>query len=299
MNFVIDKGIYPFKNNYFEIENLKYNYIDEGAGLPVIMVHGNPTWSIYYRNLVNALKDQYRCIVPDHIGCGFSDKPTDTEYNYTLSRRIEDLSNFIESLKLDKPITLVVHDWGGYIGMGYATKYPEKIARIVILNTGAFHVPVGKKVPFALRLCRDTSLGDYLVRNFNAFALGASIVGCKRQIMPQNIREAYLAPYNSWQNRIATSRFVQDIPLDEKDQGYKTITEIQDNLYKLKDKNILICWGEKDFVFDHYFFNTFLQYFPDAKVKKYPDCGHYVLEDAGQDIINEIQDFFKENPINE
>ncbi len=123
---------------------LRYHYIDEGQGPPVVMVHGNPSWSIYYRNLVEALRSTHRCIVPDHIGCGFSDKPDDSNYAYTLSQRIEDLESLLESLNLTEPITLVVHDWGGAIGMGYATRHPEKIARLVILNTAAFHQHTAK-----------------------------------------------------------------------------------------------------------------------------------------------------------
>jgi pimeloyl-ACP methyl ester carboxylesterase len=296
-NIVLEKSIYPFEHNYIHINDLRYHYIDEGTGNPVIMVHGNPSWSIYYRNLVNELKDTHRCIVPDHIGCGFSDKPDDNEYKYTLESRINDLEKLVLKLKIDKPITLVVHDWGGYIGMGFATRHPDKIARIVILNTGAFHFPEGKKIPPILKFARESSLGTFLIRGFNMFAVSASFVGCKRKVMPAEIRKAYCSPYNSWKNRIATSRFVQDIPMVPEDPSYNTFTELEQNLNKLQDKKILICWGEKDFVFDKHYLNKWIKVFPNAEVKRYPDCGHYVLEDAGTEIIDYIKSFLERNPI--
>ncbi|WP_279384383.1 alpha/beta fold hydrolase [Geotalea toluenoxydans] len=118
---------YPFTGNYLDLNGLAYHYLDEGSGDPVVMVHGNPSWSFYYRNLVLALRDRYRCIVPDHMGCGFSDKPDDDRYDYTLPRRVDDLERLLDHLQLSKNVTLVVHDWGGMIGMAYAVRHPERI----------------------------------------------------------------------------------------------------------------------------------------------------------------------------
>src|SRR6266567_2418147 len=153
------KNDYPFTGHTLNLDGLSYHYLDEGAGDPVVMVHGNPSWSFYYRNLVLALRGNYRCIVPDHIGCGFSDKPGDDRYDYTLSRRIDDLERLIDHLGLVGKITLVLHDWGGMIGMGYATRHPERIGRLVLLNTAAFQMPKEKKFPLGLKICRDTALG--------------------------------------------------------------------------------------------------------------------------------------------
>ncbi len=169
------KKYYPFTSHNLDLDGLAYHYLDEGSGDPVVMVHGNPSWSFYYRNLVLALRDRYRCIVPDHMGCGYSDKPSDDRYDYTLSRRIDDLERLLEQLGINDNITLVVHDWGGMIGMGYAVRHPQSIKRIVILNTAAFHLPTEKPFPLALKICRDTLLGTLLVRGFNAFSLAASL----------------------------------------------------------------------------------------------------------------------------
>src|SRR5512137_2221520 len=174
------KKSYPFTGRSLDLDGLRFHYLEEGEGLPVVMIHGNPSWSFYYRNLVLALRDRYRCIVPDHIGCGFSDKPGDDSYAYTLKSRVDDLERLLDTLGVTEDITLVVHDWGGMIGMAYAVRQPQRIRRLVILNTGAFHLPKTKPLPPALQVCRDTVIGTLQVRGFNAFSVGASLVGCKR-----------------------------------------------------------------------------------------------------------------------
>lgn len=139
--------LYPFEAHYLNLNGLRYHYLDEGAGDPVVMVHGNPTWSYYYRNAVVALSDYYRTIVPDHIGCGYSDKPDDSRYRYTLRQRVDDLESLLDHLALKENVTLVLHDWGGMIGMAYAIRHPERIKRLVLFNTAAFHLPKEKKTP--------------------------------------------------------------------------------------------------------------------------------------------------------
>ena len=146
---MVSKDLYPFTGRFHNHGGLRQHYLDEGQGDPVVMVHGNPSWSFYYRNLVLALRGHYRVIVPDHIGCGLSDKPDDGRYRYTLKQRVDDLDALLDSLGIRERITLVLHDWGGMIGMAYACRYPERIRRLVILNTGAFPLPPTKKFPLA------------------------------------------------------------------------------------------------------------------------------------------------------
>jgi haloalkane dehalogenase len=291
------KKHYPFTGKRLDLDGLSYHYLDEGSGAPVVMVHGNPSWSFYYRNLVTALRDRYRCIVPDHIGCGLSDKPSDDRYDYTLSRRVDDLEQLLDTLGVTKNITLVVHDWGGMIGMAYAVRHPERIARLVILNTGAFHLPKTKPFPLGLRICRDSALGTLLVRGFNAFSAGASYVGCKRNPMTPELRALYQFPYNSWQNRIATLRFVQDIPLFPGDRGYDLVSDVSNGIGQFSNLPILICWGELDFVFDRHFLDEWQQRFPNAEIHRYPDCGHYILEDAKEDLVPLISGFLDRTDI--
>ncbi len=293
MPFDISPEIYPFDKKYLDRDGLKLFYIEEGRGDPVVMVHGNPSWSIYYRNLVETLKGTHRCIVPDHIGCGRSDKPKDSEYEYTLSSRVADLEALLDALNAKKNITLVVHDWGGMIGMAFATRHPEKIKRLVILNTSAFHLPKTKRFPLGLRICRDMKLGKLLIRGFNAFSAGAAQLGCKRNPMSAELKRAYRAPYNNWANRIATLRFVQDIPLEPSDKAYALVSQVEDNVDKLDHVPMLICWGLKDFVFDHHFLALWEDKFPEAEIHRYEDCGHYILEDAGDEVVPLIKSFIK------
>lgn len=283
--------LYPFKGHYLDLAGIRLHYLDEGSGEPVVMLHGNPSWSFYYRNLVLELRSSHRCIVPDHIGCGLSDKPDDWRYEYSLRRRAKDVEALLDHLNVKSGINLIVHDWGGMIGMVYATQNPERIKRLVILNTGAFRLPATKKLPWSLWWCRNTPLGPLLVRGFNAFARGATRYCVTRLPMSEEVRAGYLAPYDSWRNRIAVLRFVQDIPLRSGDQGYDLVTEVENNLHRLKDIPMLICWGAKDFVFDEHFLVEWTRRFPKAEVHRFADAGHYVLEDAREEIAALIRHF--------
>lgn len=285
------KKLYPFTGHNLNLDGLRYHYLDEGNGEPVVMVHGNPSWSFYYRNLVLALRDRYRCIVPDHIGCGFSDKPGGDRYDYTLSQRVDDLERLLDSLGISKNITLVLHDWGGMIGMAYAVRHPKRIKRLVILNTAAFHLPKEKPFPLALKICRDTGLGALLVRGFNAFSLAASFVGCKKNPMSAELRQAYRLPYNTWQNRIATLRFVQDIPLSPGDRNYDLVSAVAAGIDQFRDLPMAIFWGELDFVFDCSFLAEWQRRFPEAEVHRYSDAGHYILEDMKEKVVPLIGEF--------
>lgn len=278
------KKLYPFKSHYLKLnDELNYHYVDEGEGSPVLMVHGNPTWSFYYRNLAQALSSGHRVIIPDHIGCGLSDKPQN--YEYTLENHIENLKTLVKFLDL-KNITLVVHDWGGAIGFGVATQMPELFSKIVILNTAAFHV---NRIPFTINLCKNKIFGRYIVKKWNAFAWPATFMATKKGLKPIE-KEGYLLPYNSPSNRIAIAEFVQDIPLKSDHRSYKTLKQIESKLPQLKVPK-LILWGGKDFCFNDIFFNKWKSIYPDAYYKYYKDAGHYILEDEKDDVIKNIQDF--------
>ncbi|MBL0209317.1 MAG: alpha/beta fold hydrolase [Holophagaceae bacterium] len=286
-------SLFPFPPHHFDRgAGLRMHYLDEGNGPPVLMVHGNPSWSFHYRNLVLALRGTHRCIVPDHVGMGLSDKPDDQAYTYTLAQRIDDLEALVASLDLREPLTLVVHDWGGMIGFGWAIRHPEQVARLVILNTAAFPLPEGKRLPWQLKLAR-TPLGALLVRGFNAFAWGAARAGCARHPMPPEISAAYRAPYDSWADRIATLRFVQDIPLHLADPSFALVHHIAGNLEQFKATPALIVWGGKDFVFDEDFLAQWRVHLPAARLRYLADTGHFVLEDASDEVVPLIADFVR------
>ncbi len=291
------KDIYPFKSNYLKIEGeaalcrygggaLDYHYIDEGAGETVVMLHGNPSWSFYYRNLINALKGECRAVAVDHIGCGLSDKPQ--SYNYILENHIANFEYFVEKKSL-KNITLIVHDWGGAIGMGYAVRHPRNVKKIVVMNTAAFRSDF---IPFRINICKIPLFGDIAVRGFNAFAKAALYMAVARpERMSEKVRMGYLAPYNNYHNRIATLRFVQDIPMSPSHRSYKTLLDIENNLFLLKDKPMLVIWGAKDFCFTVDFMKKWKKLFPAADVRNISDAGHYVLEDAPELITGWISRF--------
>jgi pimeloyl-ACP methyl ester carboxylesterase len=290
---------YGFTPQRFEVRpGLSMSYLDEGPrdAPPVVMVHGNPSWSYYYRKLVLALQGSHRCIVPDHIGMGLSDKPGDDRYEYTLKSRIDDLDALLEHAGVCANVTLVVHDWGGMIGFGWALRHPERIARLVVLNTGAFPLPASKAMPWQLSLGRDSKLGALLIRGLNAFSSAASYVGVKRR-MPADVRRAYVAPYDSWDNRIATVRFVQDIPLKPGDKAWSIVEEGGRRLHEFADRPAILLWGMRDFVFDHHFLRGFRERLPKAEVHEFPAAGHYVLEDEADRIVPLVQDFLARNPL--
>ncbi|MCX7034175.1 MAG: alpha/beta fold hydrolase [Arenimonas sp.] len=286
---------YPFTPKSFVHPNgLTQSFLDEGEGDPVVMLHGNPSWSYYWRHLVLGLRDDYRCIVPDHIGMGLSDKPSDADYGYTLRNRVQDLDRLLDHLGLGDNITLAVHDWGGMIGFGWALKHASRVKRLIILNTGAFPLPAAKPLPWQLNLGRNWRLGEWLIRGANAFAAGAANDGVVNKLDP-DVKRALLAPYDSWANRIATVRFVQDIPLREGDRAWDLVEDAGRRLPEFANRPAFIGWGLKDFVFDHHFLKGFEDALPRAEKQIYEDAGHYVLEDKYKVLVPRIRDFLDRN----
>ena len=289
---------YPDTRHWFDRGGgIRMHYLDEGPrdAEPVLMVHGNPSWSYYWRRLVAALAPRYRCIVPDHVGMGLSDKPGDANYRYTLQSRIDDLAALMDHLGVRERVTLAVHDWGGTIGMGWALRQPQAVRRLLLLNTALFPLPPGKAVPWQLKLVRDTRLGALLVRGVNAFSSGASRFGVSRPMDPAE-RRALVAPYGSWHDRIATLRFVQDIPLSPADPAHALVAEVGERLPEFADRPVLACWGLRDFVFDRAYLDGVRQRLPAAEVHAFEDAGHYVLEDAHERILPLVDDFLARNP---
>jgi pimeloyl-ACP methyl ester carboxylesterase len=289
---------YPFTPKRIEVRpGISMSYLDEGPrdGEIVLMLHGNPSWSYYWRHLVLGLKDRYRCIVPDHVGMGLSDKPSDKEYNYTLQSRVDDLTRLLVSLGIDGPLTMAVHDWGGMIGFGWALAHEAQVRRLLITNTAAFPLPAAKPLPWQLKLGRDMKLGALMIRGFNAFAAGAARDGVMRK-MPADVRRAYEAPYDSWANRIATLRFVQDIPLAEGDPAWTLVNASAKRLPAYADRPAFIGWGLRDFVFDHHFLEGFQTALPQAEAHAFEDAGHYVLEDKHEVLVPAMRRFLDANP---
>jgi len=281
--------LFPFKPNIFTIGGQRMHYVDEGSGHPIILLHGNPTWSFYYRRLIKDLSSEYRVIAPDHIGCGLSEKPQD--YPYTLDTHICNLEKLADHLQL-KRFTLGVHDWGGAIGFGYGLRHPGRVERFIVFNSAAFRGPVPRRI----LACRIPWWGSLLVRLFNGFARSAILMACKnRQCMTPAVKAGYLWPYDSFRSRVAIHRFVQDIPTSTSHPSYELLLQIEDSLQQHQNKPMLICWGMQDFCFNDFFLEGWAQRFPNASIHRFLSAGHYVVEDAYDEISPLVRGFLAES----
>lgn len=288
-NRFLDSGYhndYPFKLNYFDQGSFVQHYLDEGDSEEVIvMLHGNPTWSFYYRNLVKHFSKNFRVIVPDHMGCGFSSRPQGE--GYTLKQHIQNTSNLLKHLNIDK-FHLVVHDWGGAIGYGLAVKDPSRVKSIVTFNTAAF---LSRNIPKRINILKHKKMGEFLIRGLNAFAWPATFMTTVKPL-ERKIKRAYLFPYKNYHDRIAIARFVQDIPMNKEHISYNTLAGIETKLKNLKMPKCFI-WGMKDFCFDASFLRRFREVFPHEEFYQITDAGHYVIEDAPQKCLNFMKEFYR------
>ena len=285
------RGLYPFEPHFLAVPGGKLHYVDEGNGEALLFLHGNPTWSFYYRRLISQFSTTYRTIAPDHMGCGLSDKPSPDRYDYTLERRVSDIESLIASLTITGKITLVLHDWGGMIGMAYALRHPEKISRLIITNTAAFLPPNGKPLPFRLRLVRNIKfLSKPALLGLNLFAR-AALYMAPHKPLSKEIKRGLIAPYDSWANRIAILMFVYDIPLGPKDTSFYSVQKVDKHLIQLRHIPMLICWGKHDFVFDLDYFNEWQRRFPNAEAHLFQHAGHYLLEDEPDRVAGVISGF--------
>ena len=282
------RELYPFEPKSFVTpRGARMSYLDEGPrhDEAVLMLHGNPSWSFLYRNLVPLLSASVRCIVPDHIGMGLSDKPQD--YDYRLTTRIDDIVALVRSLKLRR-VHLVVHDWGGAIGFGFAARQTVEIGRSVVLNTAAFPSDL---IPHRIALCRAPVIGEWLVRGLNGFAGPATWMTTYARSLTSREKAGYLYPYRSWDTRIAVHRFVTDIPLEQDHPSRRALETTAAYLPTLAKHPLLIVWGARDFCFNEKFLARWRELFPTAEVRRLADAGHYVLDDAPPDTLTSIARF--------
>ena len=297
INTGLFQHLYPFSSHYLSINGLQYHYLDEGQGHPLVMVHGNPTWSFFFRHIVTALRNDYRTIVPDHIGCGLSDKPPADAYDYRLRSRVNDVSTLLNHTIPTGPLTLMVHDWGGMIGLAWAMDNIERLSRIVIMNTAGFFPPGSRSIPIRLRLLRTPNpLMDRMVLHFNLFAKAALFMAGNRRLSKE-VKAGLIAPYNCPQNRLATLKFVQDIPLSEKDPSGNIVAKVQKNLFHLKQIPVLLLWGGRDFVFTRPYYDEWQRRLPHAECHWLPDTGHYLLEDKPDLTVDLVKRFLHNHPI--
>jgi pimeloyl-ACP methyl ester carboxylesterase len=218
---------------------------------------------------------------------GLSEKPGN--YDYRLASRIADIEGLVDRLGLRK-IHLVVHDWGGAIGFGVAVGRPSRVGRIVILNTAAFAT---SRITRRKALCRAPVIGELNVRGLNGFAEPATWMAMAARRLSWDQRRGYLHPYGSWAARIGVHRFIRDIPLEKTHPSRETLEGIEARLQTLSSHEKLIVWGGRDFCFDDTFLSRWRKIFPEARLERLPQAGHYVLEDAGPQARLPIAAFLK------
>ncbi|MEO8360644.1 MAG: alpha/beta fold hydrolase [Vicinamibacteria bacterium] len=279
------RELLPFESKTFEVPAGRLHYVDEGpqGSNPILCLHGNPTWAFHYRRLIAEARPFQRVIALDNMGMGLSDRPE--TFEYTLANHVANAVAFVDALDLRK-ITLVVHDWGGAIGMGLALARPERIARITVMNTAAFFIP---HLPKRIAICRAGALGKFITRGLNGFARAATTMTTTKPLHP-DVKAGYLAPYASWRRRIGIWNFVRDIPMDPSHRSWATLAKIDEGLKSLQ-KPMQILWGEQDWCFTPQFREEWQKRFPNAYVHKFDDAGHYLIEDEPGGVIARIRDF--------
>ena len=282
------RKLYPFGSQFLSIDGCRYHYVDEGEGAETLLfVHGNPTWSFHWRNLVGKLSSTFRCVAVDHLGCGPSElQPRPLR----LEDHLGNLSILIDELDL-KRITLVAQDWGGAIGIGAMLKSLERCERIALFNTGAFPPWF---IPWRIRVCRWPILGQLAVRGANAFSLAAlRMTLARRPKLDPLVAEAYLAPYYDWEHRGAVYQFVKDIPATPQHPSWETLEQIEFGLKELADLPILLIWGMQDWCFTPACLEKFCEHWPAAEVHRIEGVGHWVVEDAPSEAMSILSDWLE------
>ncbi|CAL1151167.1 unnamed protein product [Cladocopium goreaui] len=281
---------YPFGSQWLPLDAGRLHYVDEGpadAERTLLFVHGNPTWSFHWRRLIVGLRDAHRCVAIDHLGCGLSDKP---QRGFRLADRVEHLGRLVDELDLRR-VTLVAQDWGGAIGLGALLDRQERLDRVLLFNTGAWPP---RWVPARIAVCKTPVLGKLALQGANLFSLAALRMTLNRTRLDAATAEAYLAPYNNWANRRAVYEFVADIPRNSKHPTWQTLAGIESRLPELKGLPLRLVWGMRDWCFDPRCLARFREIWHDAaalEVHELADAGHWVVEDAPEECIEQLQSF--------
>lgn len=278
----------PYRSHELCLGPHKMRYLDVGSGDQVLLcVHGNPTWSFYFRGVIRRFSESHRVVAVDHLGCGRSDKPPQDAFAYTLAAHRDNLVTLIDSLDL-KRVTLIAHDWGGAIGLATVLQRQGRFDRIVLLNTAAFPPPY---IPLRIAACRFPWFGTAAVRGLNVFAKAAITMAMFRTKMDLEVSAGLLAPYDSWDNRVAIDAFVRDIPMSTRHPTHATLARLEADLPKLADLPSLLVWGMKDWCFRPECLHRFQAVWPNATSVEIADAGHYVIEDAPQETLDAIGRF--------
>jgi len=287
-------GTFPFTPHYFDHNGFQMHYVDEGSGEPIVLVHGDPTWGYLYRNFIHALARRQRCIAPDHMGMGKSGVPQ-KPYPYRLEHHIANFENLLLHLDL-RDITLVLHDWGGPVGLGFATRHQERVKRLVLMNTWAFAPWPGGPFPRLLEMIRSAR-GEKFVLEKNGY-LEPALLGTTFHIenLTQEVMDAYRAPFPTPPSRLALLCWSRDIPVSEADPSYAEMKRIERGLPQFLNTPTLLVWGMRDPVLSEPVLRTWQSIYPHAITYEIEDASHFLQEDAPARIVSCIEKFLAANP---
>lgn len=282
----VDRALYPFEPYWFDADRWKMHYIDTGQGEPVVFLHGSPGWSFQYRETIKQLKVGSRCIALDNLGFGLSDKPSGVTYR--PERQAEYFEQFVKGLGLQN-ITLVVHGFGGPIGLSYAIKHPENVRHVVLMNTWLWPVRGNPKVDKMLKFVNG-GLGRYLILKHNFIVRAIHPMLLKdRSKYTRLVKKHYVMPFADRQHRAAPHDYVRALA------GSSNWLE---SLWQQRDvlRNIpaLFLWGMKDDYFGKAALSKWDGVFAEAEVHRLPNTGHFVPEEHGADIVAYIDPFLKD-----
>lgn len=277
----LDNDLYPFESNYMDLDPGRLHYVDEGQGRPLVMLHGNPTWSFLYRDLITELSDRYRCIAPDYFGFGLSEKPVDWSYRPADHARV--IAAFIEALELDD-LTMVGNDWGGPIGLDYVTRNPERIHSIVLMNTFMWPAEDLKGRLFSRLL--GNRLSRLLIRRYNFFAKRMmKVMVADKSTLSDEIHRHYTAPLATPDDREASWVFPREI-----NGSYDWLADLWERRHEIDDIPMLLVWGLEDSALGPAL-GRWQETFPHAETVEFPDIGHYVQEELGPELGPPIEEF--------
>ncbi|MBI4380475.1 MAG: alpha/beta fold hydrolase [candidate division NC10 bacterium] len=287
-------GTFLFAPHYADINGFEMHFVDEGRGEPIVLVHGDPTWGYLYRTFIPILSQRRRCIVPDHMGMGKSGVPQDP-YPYRLRHHVANLEALLLHLELHE-MTLVLHDWGGPVGLGFATRHPDRIKRLVLMNTWACAPWPGGPLPRLLELIRSKR-GEKFVLEKNGY-LEPALVGTthRPENLTKTVLDAYRAPFPTPESRLALLCWSRDIPVHETDPSYSEMKRIEAALVRFSGTPTLLVWGMRDPVLPESVLRTWQRIYPQATTAEIEDASHFLQEDAPKRIVLCIEEFLETNP---
>ncbi len=277
----VPEALYPFEDHYAEIDGARVHYVDEGEGPPLLLLHGNPTWSFLYREVIGGLRDRFRCVAPDHPGFGLSTAPPG--YGFTAREHAAVLERLVLELDL-RDVTMMVQDWGGPIGFAVATRHPDRFARFVIGNTWAWPKSDPGTQVFSRLLAGP--LGGYMIRNRNAFVERILPSNVKRRKLAPEVMDAYRGPFPDPESRRPVHVFPREILA-----ARPLLAEVERGLAALSDRPALVVWPTKDVAFRKPELRRWQQIFPDHRTVTLEGAGHYIQEDAPEEIVAAIRDW--------